>query len=64
MNKELIAKLLRHLLGFAGGYLAAKGIEITGTDMDAIAGGLAAIAAVAWSIKDAKKPAAPAAGQD
>ena len=59
MNKEIIAKVIRHLLGFAGGYLAAKGIEITGTDMDAIAGGLAAIVAIAWSLKAAKTPATP-----
>lgn len=66
MNKELIAKIIRHALGFLGGYLAAKGIEITGTDMDAIAGGLAAVAAVAWSVKSGLKKdnPAPTPGQD
>lgn len=57
MNKELIASILRHALGFAGGYLAAKGIELDGATVEAISGGLAAIIAVVWSVTSKKKDA-------
>lgn len=54
MNKEILVKLVRHLLGFAGGYFVAKGVEIDSTSLDAIAGGISAIIAIAWSLRAAK----------
>jgi hypothetical protein len=54
MNKEILTKLLRHILGFAGGYFVAKGIEVDAASLDAIAGGLAAVIAIVWSLRAAK----------
>lgn len=59
MNKEIIAKVIRHILGFAGGYLVAKGIEVDAESLDAIAGGAAALASIGWSLWAAKKKPAP-----
>lgn len=55
--KVIIASLIRHVLGFVGGYLAAKGIELDGATVEAISGGGAAVLAVVWSLysKSAKK---------
>lgn len=60
MNKEILAKIIRHVLGFAGGYLVAKGIDVDAASLDAIAGGLAAAASIGWSLWAAKKKPAPA----
>lgn len=56
---ELYAGLLRHALTAVGGYFVAKG-DIGAGDVDAIAGAVAAIFGVGWSMY-AKKKAAPAA---
>ncbi len=59
MNKQIIASVVRHLLGFAGGYLAAKGIELDSASVEAISGGVAAFVALAWSVYEKKKAPAP-----
>lgn len=56
MKPETIKAIIRHALGFAGGYLAAKGIELDGAQIEAISGGLAAIVAVAWSLISKSNP--------
>lgn len=61
MNKAVIQSIVRHLLGFAGGYLAAKGIELDGATVEAISGGIAAVIALGWSLASKKQPAAPQA---
>lgn len=50
MKPEVIKAIIRHALGFAGGYFAAKGIELDGAQLEAISGGLAAIVAIVWSL--------------
>lgn len=54
MNSTIIAALVRHLLtALAGGAAVKYGID--GSTIDAIVGGAAALAGVAWSIYD-KRP--------
>lgn len=50
MNATTISAVLRHLLGIAGGYLLAKGIELDTTAIETISGALGSLIAVAWSI--------------
>jgi len=51
MNKSIIEALVRHLLtGVAGAFAVQYGID--GATTDAIVGGAAALAGVAWSIAD------------
>ena len=59
MNKQIISSIVRHLLGFAGGYLAAKGIELDAASVEAIAGGVAAFVALGWSVWEKRKAPAP-----
>ena len=61
MNKQIIASIVRHVLTFAGGYLAAKGINLDDASIEAIAGGVSAVAGIAWSLYEKRKPAAPQA---
>lgn len=58
MNAQTVKGIIRHALGFAAGWLASKGIELDGASIELISGGIGALVAVAWSVKD-KKPAAP-----
>ena len=54
MNATMIAAIVRHLLtGVAGAYAVQYGID--GATMDAIVGGAAAVAGVAWSLMDKRK---------
>lgn len=55
MNTATIASVFRHLLTFGGGYLAAKGIELDGETIQALAGGFAALVGVIWGIIQKKK---------
>ncbi len=49
MNKESILGIVRHVLTFAGGYVAAKGIADQALVNEAI-GAVMTIAGIAWSI--------------
>lgn len=54
MNATIIASITRHVLtATAGGLLVKYGVD--GTTIDAIIGGLAALAGVGWSIWEKKK---------
>ena len=54
MNAAMISAIVRHLLtGVAGAYAVQYGID--GATMDAIVGGAAAVAGVAWSLMDKRK---------
>lgn len=50
MTATTISAIVRHLLGIAGGYLLAKGIELDATTIETIAGALGSLGAVAWSL--------------
>lgn len=50
MTATTISAIVRHLLGIAGGYLLAKGIELDSTTVETIAGAVGALGAVAWSL--------------
>ncbi len=49
MNYDQITSLIRSVLLSAGTLLAANGIAVTGTQWEAIVGGLMAVGAVVWS---------------
>lgn len=54
MNATIISALVRHLLtAIAGGAAVKYGVD--GATVDAIVGGAAAVAGVAWSVYD-KRP--------
>jgi hypothetical protein len=54
MNATIIQALVRHLLtALAGGFAVKYGID--GGTIDAIVGGAAATAGVAWSVWDKKR---------
>lgn len=54
MNATMISAIVRHLLtAVAGGFAVQYGID--GATMDAIVGGAAAVAGVAWSLMDKRK---------
>lgn len=53
MSAAILAGLVRHVLTVVGGaYMAKWGIEIDPSAADAILGGAAALAGLAWSIYD------------
>lgn len=54
LNASLVTALLRHILTAAGGALAARHF-IDGASVEAITGGAAALAGVAWSFWDKKR---------
>lgn len=56
MNAALITSILRHLLGIAGGYLLAKGIELDATSIETISGALGSLIAVVWSLYSKRQP--------
>jgi hypothetical protein len=54
MNGMVIAALVRHILtAVAGGFAVRYGID--GAEIDAIIGGAAATAGVAWSVWDKRR---------
>lgn len=54
MNAAVVASLTRHFLtGIAGGLMVKYGID--GGTMEAIIGGLSALAGVGWAIWDKKR---------
>lgn len=55
MNKDAILGIVRHVLTFAGGYVAAKGIVDQALVNEGI-GAVMTIIGIAWSVA-AKKPA-------
>lgn len=56
MNPAIISAVVRHLLTIAGGgFLASWGID--GGTVDAIAGAVATLAGVAWSVYDKRQQA-------
>lgn len=54
MNPAIISALARHVLTAAAGGLAVK-YGVDGATLDAIIGGLAALAGVGWSIWDKRR---------
>lgn len=54
MNSAIIASLARHILTASAGALLVK-YGVDGATIDAIIGGLAALAGVGWSIYEKKK---------
>jgi hypothetical protein len=56
LNAAIVTALARHLLTAIGGGLAVR-YGVDGATMDAIVGGLAALAGVAWSIWDKRNSA-------
>lgn len=53
MNPVIVQALVRHLLtAVAGGFAVKYGVD--GSTMDAIVGGLTALAGVGWSVWDKK----------
>lgn len=59
MNREAVLGIVRHILTFGGGYIAAKGIADQALVNEAIAA-LVTLIGVAWSVAN-KKAATPAA---
>jgi threonine/homoserine efflux transporter RhtA len=56
MNSAIISAIVRHLLTVAGGgFLASWGMD--GSTVDAIAGAVATLAGVAWSVYDKRQQA-------
>jgi threonine/homoserine efflux transporter RhtA len=56
MNPAIISAIVRHLLTVAGGgFLASWGMD--GSTVDAIAGAVATLAGVAWSVYDKRQQA-------
>lgn len=54
MNSVMIQSIVRHILtAVAGGFAVKYGVD--GATMDAIVGGVAGAAGVAWSIYDKRK---------
>lgn len=51
MNKQSILGIVRHVLTFAGGYVAAKGIVDQAMVNEAI-GAIMTIVGIAWSVAD------------
>jgi len=51
MNKAAVLGIVRHVLTFAGGYIAAKGIADQAIVNEAI-GAVMTLIGIAWSIKD------------
>jgi hypothetical protein len=59
MNPDQIAGVVRHLATLFGGFLIAK-LQLPAEYIESVVGGLAALAAIVWSIV-AKKPLPPPA---
>jgi hypothetical protein len=50
-TKAIIAGVVRHLLGIAGTWLAAKGVMVSGAQLDVFAGAIMAGVAITWSAR-------------
>lgn len=57
MNRETILGLMRHVLTFAGGALAAQGWASEG-ELTELIGGLMTVIGAVWSIVDKRRRAA------
>lgn len=53
MNAAVVTAIVRHLLTAIGGAMAVQ-YDVDGDTLNAIIGGLSALAGVAWSIYDKK----------
>jgi membrane protein DedA with SNARE-associated domain len=58
MNTTMIAGVLRALLAAAAGYLAGRGVDITGIASPEVTGALATVIVAVWSVFAKKEPAA------
>ena len=54
MNASVVGALVRHIITAAGGGLLASW-GLNGSEVEAVAGALAVLAAVVWSVYDKKK---------
>lgn len=54
MNATIVAAIVRHLLTAVGGGLAVK-YGVDGVELEAIVGGVAALAGVVWSVWDKRQ---------
>ena len=57
MSAPIVRGVLRHLLTIAGGYLVAQG-TLTSGEMSEAVGAIVALAGIAWSIHEKRRPAA------
>jgi len=53
MTREMFMDLVRTILKALGGYWVSLGV-LTGSDMDAVVGGLVVVAGLLWSWKSTK----------
>ena len=58
MNASTIAGIVRAIIAALAGFLAGKGIDITGLASPEVTGAIGLVIASVWSVL-AKKPAAP-----
>jgi hypothetical protein len=56
MNKDVVLGVVRHLLTFGGGYVAAKGI-LDQAVVNEVIGAIMTLIGVAWSVSNNKKKA-------
>jgi len=61
MNKQTVEVIVRALLQAVAGALAARGVAIEGSLVEAIIGGVIALGTVIWSLKSKKSTDNPAA---
>ncbi|KEP71767.1 hypothetical protein DL1_00430 [Thioclava dalianensis] len=54
-TRPVVAGVVRHIVGAAGVYLVAHGVDADQTTLDAISGGLVAMAMLGWSVLDKPK---------
>ena len=57
MNKQTVEVIVRALLQAVAGALATRGVAIEGSLVEAIIGGVIALATVIWSLKSKKAAA-------
>ncbi len=59
---SIIQSLIRHALTAGGGALAARGYAVSGSDVETMAGAIAALVGVIWSVWSKRaKPETPSA---
>lgn len=51
-TKQVVAGIVRHVVGAAGVYLASHGLQADQTSLDTISGGLVAMTMLGWSVID------------
>jgi hypothetical protein len=54
MNKDTVSVIVRALLQASAGALAARGIAIENSHVEAVIGGILALVTVIWSLKSKK----------